>query len=215
MKVLSLPASLSAILFDLDGTLYSNEPYLRFQSDSQVERLARHMGITLTQAQDKLKAAKEAHKASKGGTTSMANHFLSFGVNMETIIRWRIEEFDPRRWLSPNPALDAALASLSSRYRLGLLTNNPRLVGERSLEALGVRPRFDLVVGLDDSFESKPNRAPFDTFLRLMNVDAGQCLSVGDREDVDLRPALALGMGAVLVKGVEDVCLLPGLLGCA
>ncbi|TXT42726.1 MAG: putative hydrolase of the HAD superfamily, partial [Spirochaetes bacterium] len=186
-----------------------------FQKDSQVERLARHLGITTTQAQDKLKAAKETHKTSSGGATSMANHFLSFGVDMETIIRWRIEEFDPRRWLSPNPILDAALAALSSRYRLGLLTNNPRFVGERSLEALGVKSRFEHVVGLDDSFESKPNRAPFDAFLKRMGIEAAQCLSVGDREDVDLRPALALGMGAVLVGGVEDVCRLPQLLGCA
>lgn len=214
MKILSLPADPGAILFDLDGTLYSNEAYLRFQSDSQIERLASHLGIPLSEAKERLDEAKRIHKAKNAETTSLANHFLSFGVDMETIVRWRIEAFDPRRWLSPDPALAETLASLAACFKLGLLTNNPRLVGERSLETLGVRPHFDFVVGLDDSFRSKPDPAPFRTFLDRLGMDASRCVSVGDREDVDLRPAMALGMGAILVDGVEDVYRLPRVLGC-
>lgn len=214
MKILSLPADPGAILFDLDGTLYSNEAYLRFQSDSQIERLASHLGIPLSEAKERLDEAKRIHKAKNAETTSLANHFLSFGVDMETIVRWRIEAFDPSRWLSPDPALAETLASLAACFKLGLLTNNPRLVGERSLETLGVRPHFDFVVGLDDSFRSKPDPAPFRTFLDRLGMDASRCVSVGDREDVDLRPAMALGMGAILVDGVEDVYRLPRVLGC-
>ncbi|WP_318662261.1 HAD hydrolase-like protein [Treponema sp.] len=39
-----------------------------------------------------------------------------------------------------------------------------------------------------------------------------ECLSVGDRYDIDLSLALEMGMGAVLVSGVEDVYELPDLI---
>jgi phosphoglycolate phosphatase/putative hydrolase of the HAD superfamily len=36
-----------------------------------------------------------------------------------------------------------------------------------------------------------------------------QCVSVGDRYDIDIALPLKLGMGAILVNGVEDVYKLP------
>jgi phosphoglycolate phosphatase/putative hydrolase of the HAD superfamily len=38
------------------------------------------------------------------------------------------------------------------------------------------------------------------------------CLSVGDRYDIDIALPLELGMGGILVDGVEDVYRLPELL---
>jgi phosphoglycolate phosphatase/putative hydrolase of the HAD superfamily len=95
---------------------------------------------------------------------------------------------------------------------LALVTNNPRLVGERSLEALGVRSHFKTVVGLDDTFCSKPAPEPFALAARRLALEPRSCVSIGDRIDVDLVPAMDLGMGAILVDGVEDVYRLPDLL---
>ena len=43
---------------------------------------------------------------------------------------------------------------------------------------------------------------------RVTGVPLANSLSVGDRYDIDLALPLDLGMGAVLVTGAEDVCLL-------
>jgi len=46
---------------------------------------------------------------------------------------------------------------------------------------------------------------------RLCGVSQEKCVSVGDRFDIDIALPLELGMGGILVDGVEDVYKLPGL----
>jgi FMN phosphatase YigB (HAD superfamily) len=211
VKLLGLPPLVLALVFDLDGTLYTNRDYAKFQESSQVARLARRLGLSQMEAQAALDGAREARRAQGLPKTSMARYFLGFGVDMATIIGWREEEIHPADWLAPDARLDATLALLGKRFRLALLTNNPRRIGVENLDALGVAGRFELVVGLDDSFESKPAKEPFLTVCARLGLDPSSCVSIGDREDVDLATALDLGMGAVLVEGVEDVYRLPEL----
>ncbi len=212
MIVRALPPKAEALIFDFDGTLYTNAAYARYQEDCQVARLARHLGVAEAEAIARLQAAREARRAAGLSKTSLARHFLSFGVDMASIVRWRIEEIRPSEWIGPNPALDGTLAALSGRFRLALLTNNPRDVGRAGVAALGVASRFEAVVGLDDTFESKPAPEPFLAAAAALGLPPAACVSIGDRVDVDLEPALALGMGAILVDGVEDVYTLPALL---
>lgn len=205
MRVLALPGRPRALLFDLDSTLYTNPAYAAFQEGALVGRLARERGESLAATQGALSGLRAAREAAGEGRTSLGNLFAALGVPVETSVRWREELFEPADWLRADGRLDGALASLGRRFALALVTNNPRSVGERSLEALGVRGRFSLVVGLDDSLRSKPDPAPFALAAARLGLPPADCVSVGDREDVDLRPALALGMGALLVEGVEDV----------
>ena len=71
---------------------------------------------------------------------------------------------------------------------------------------------FSIVVGLDTFGVSKPHRAPFERAAEAMRREPRFCLAVGDRYDLDVAPALELGMGGVLVDGVEDVYALPAAL---
>ena len=212
MIVSRLPREIQALVFDMDGTLYTHRDYFRYQESSQVARLARRLDISAAAAADMLEEVREARRQAGLPKTSMARLFLGFGIDMATIVRWREEEIRPAEWLDADPRLDASLAMLARHYRLALLTNNPKKVGIDSLEALGIHSRFEAVVGLDDTFESKPSRAPFLKVCGALGLSPSSCVSVGDREDVDIEPALAVGMGAILVNGVEDVYRLPGLL---
>jgi phosphoglycolate phosphatase/putative hydrolase of the HAD superfamily len=199
----------------MDGTLYANPAYMRYQETSQVARLARRLGLPESGAAALLAEAREARSVAGLPATSLARHFLALGVDMPTIIRWREEEIRPAEWLSPDPRLDEALSLLAPRFRLLLLTNNPGSVGAASLAALGVAPRFEAVVGLDDTGESKPSPEPFRAACGALGLPPEACISIGDREDVDIGPALALGMGGILVDGVEDVYRLPEILAGA
>jgi phosphoglycolate phosphatase/putative hydrolase of the HAD superfamily len=76
-----------------------------------------------------------------------------------------------------------------------------------------VARHFSALVGLDDTGRSKPEPEPYRLAAERLGAACETCLSIGDRYDVDLAPALSLGMGALLVDGVEDVYLLPGILG--
>jgi phosphoglycolate phosphatase/putative hydrolase of the HAD superfamily len=208
--VRNLPGEIAGLVFDMDGTLYTHEAYFRYQETSQIARLARRLGVSEGEAGALVDAAREARGAAGLPKTSLARHFLALGVDMATVIAWREEEIRPAEWLKADPKLDQALGLLATRYRLVLLTNNPKKVGAESLTALGIASRFEAVVGLDDTFESKPAPEPFLAACGALGLPPSSCVSIGDRMDVDIEPALALGMGGILVQGVDEVYELPG-----
>jgi phosphoglycolate phosphatase/putative hydrolase of the HAD superfamily len=74
---------------------------------------------------------------------------------------------------------------------------------------------FPAVVGLDTCGVSKPHEAPFIKTAELLGLPLNACVSIGDRYDIDLALPLELGMGGILVDGVEDVYGLPELLDAA
>jgi phosphoglycolate phosphatase/putative hydrolase of the HAD superfamily len=204
-----IPDPLAALVFDMDGTLYRHDAYGRYQETSQVARLAAFLGLSEAETVARIAAVRESRRSAGLPKTSLATIFGVLGAGMEDIIRWREEEIRPAEWLRPDPRLASVLSGLSGRYRLALLTNNPRIVGEESLKALGIGQCFECVTGLDDTRQSKPAPAPFIAVCARLGLPPSLCLSIGDRMDVDIEPALALGMGGLLVEGVEEVYALP------
>lgn len=204
----------------MDGTLYTHSGYADHQETSQTARLAAWLGISEEEGAARLADARRSRAASRLPQTSMANHFLEMGVDMDTIVRWRVEEIRPGEWLEPDTELARELAGLRAAppagpgLRLALLTNNPALVGRASLKALGVEDLFETVTGLDVTGRSKPDPAPFLAACASLGLKPEECVSVGDRERIDILPALALGMGAVLVEGRRDIGALCALFGC-
>lgn len=212
MKVYALPAKPRALLLDFDGTLYTHKAYAAFQNDVLIERLAQERGESPEATRAVLEARRAERRAAGEGPTSLGNLFVDFGVDIVTSVAWRLELIDPGKWLSPDPRLAKVLADLGRRLGLALVTNNPAELGRRGLAALGLGAIVTVVVGLDDCMASKPDPAPYALAARRLGADPGDCISVGDRYDVDLAPALALGMGAIEVSGVEDVYALPDFL---
>jgi FMN phosphatase YigB (HAD superfamily) len=127
------------------------------------------------------------------------------GISMEQSIRWREESIEPALFLGKDPKLRRALELLSDSFALALVTNNPVLVASTTLRVLGVEDFFTILVGLDTCGVSKPHKAPFLKAGELLNLTPERCVSVGDRYDVDIAPSLELGMGGIMVEGVEDV----------
>jgi phosphoglycolate phosphatase/putative hydrolase of the HAD superfamily len=75
-----------------------------------------------------------------------------------------------------------------------------------------VEDLFPVLVGLDTCMVSKPHEIPFRKAAEESGVDTGGCVSIGDRYEIDLALPLEMGMGGVLVDGVEDVYRLPRIL---
>lgn len=215
MRTWSLPSLPRALVFDLDSTLYTHAEYARFQNRVLMERLASERGETVETTEALLAALRKERLGSGAGDSSLGNLCLSLGIPIETSARWRAELIHPAAWLSPDPRLASCLALLASRFRLALVTNNPRSVGEESLDDLGVGSAFELVVGLDDSLRSKPDPASFALALQTLGLAGNACISIGDRQDIDIVPALSLGMGGILVGGVAEVYGLPSFFATA
>ena len=98
---------------------------------------------------------------------------------------------------------------MKEKYKLICVTNNPVLPARKTLDAIGVSEFFPDLVGLDTCFKSKPALEPFLKACEITKTEPENCLAVGDRYDMDVSLPLEMGMGGILVTGVEEVYLIP------
>ena len=213
MKIYYLPNEIRALVFDMDLTLYSNQEYGQYQIDSLVERLAKLKSLSFKEMNSEIENVRQEWALAHGGKKqSLSNILTGFGISMEENVRWRNEIYEPEKFLSEDPRLKQTLKELSSFYILGVVTNNPVLIAGKTLSALGVGECFSVIAGLDTCMIAKPHEMPFRKFSELSHCPPGTCVSIGDRFDVDLDIPLKMGMGGILVDGVEDVYELAGVL---
>jgi len=210
MKLYSLPPRIQGFIFDLDCTLYTHAQYARNQFEVLYTRLAERHGLSPEAMETEVEKYRTGWSATHDGKKiSLGNAFVHFGVSIAESVSWREELIHPENFLKPDPRLHETLSSLAGHAGLVLVTNNPASTGRRTLAALGVLDFFATVIGLDSCGVSKPHREPFQKALDALGLPASACASVGDRYEIDIALAVEMGMGGILVDGVEDVYALP------
>ena len=213
MKIYYLPNEIRALVFDMDLTLYSNQEYGQYQGDCLVERLGKQKGLSFEEMYSEIKKARQEWAlAHDGEKQSFSDILMGFGVSMEENVQWREELYKPEKYLHEDPRLRQTLKELSKFYIMGVVTNNTARVARKTLSILGVEEFFPVIVALDTCMIAKPHEMPFRKFSELSLCPPGTCVSIGDRFDVDLGIPLKMGMGGILVDGVEDVYELAGIL---
>ena len=212
MKIYKIPDDLRAFIFDIDSTLYTNQAYAFEQVDCQVRQFAKERGITADEARRMVADYRKKFAAEHDGSkVSLGNTLLAFGVPIEQSVQWRRELLEPADFLGRDDKLIEELKNLQQKYQLICVTNNPVLPARKTLDAIGVSEFFTEIVGLDTCFKSKPALEPFETAVGRLSksarteIKAENCLAVGDRYDMDIKLPLEMGMGGILVSGVEEV----------
>lgn len=216
MKIYRIPQKVRTIIFDIDSTLYTSPAYAFEQVDSQIRFFAEKRGITASAARNMISEFRREWSREHGGKKiSLGNALTHFGVTIEESIEMRKNLLEPADFLSRDERLIAALTELKQSYSLICVTNNPVLPARKTLSALGVDSLIPDIIGLDTCGKSKPAKEPFLLAAARTGVSAEQCLSIGDRFDMDISLPLELGMGGILVGGVHDVYSLPEILASA
>ena len=208
MKIYKIPTDLRAFIFDIDSTLYTNQAYAFEQVDCQVRQFAKERGISADEARRMVADYRKKFAAEhEGSKVSLGNTLLAFGVPIEQSVQWRRELLEPADFLGRDERLIETLKGLQKKYQLICVTNNPVLPARKTLDAIGISEFFPEIVGLDTCFKSKPALEPFETAIERLGggIKAENCLAVGDRYDMDIKLPLEMGMGGILVSGVEEV----------
>ena len=212
MKIYKIPSDLRAFIFDIDSTLYTNQAYAFEQVDCQVRQFAKERGISADEARRMVTDYRKKFAAEHNGSkVSLGNTLLAFGVPIEQSVQWRRQLLEPADFLSRDEKLIDELKILQKKYQLICVTNNPVLPARKTLDALGISEFFPEIVGLDTCFKSKPALEPFETAVERLSkssesgIKAENCIAIGDRYDMDIALPLKMGMGGILVNGVEEV----------
>ncbi len=212
MKKFNIPKNPRLLIFDIDSTLYTCPAYAHEQIDCQIRHYAKLNGMTAEEARKKVSDFRKKWAEEHGGKKiSLGNLFTHFGISIETSIKWRKTLFDPYDYLQKDEKLIKSLENLSKRFIMTCVTNNPVEPARKTLEAIGISSFFPTIVGLDTCMLSKPSKTILDTAIEKAYEDFGEkvgyenCISIGDRYDIDLDLAIQLGMGGILVNGAQDL----------
>ena len=206
MKTYNLPANPKTLIFDIDSTLYTNSAYAFEQVDCQVRQFARDRGISADEARHMVADyRKQFAAANNGKKISLGNTLLAFGIPIAQSVEWRKTLMEPADFLTRDERLIETLCQLSKSFNLICVTNNPVFTARKTLDAIGISDFFPQIVGLDTCLKSKPALEPFQKACELTQTRPNQCIAIGDRYDMDIALPLEMGMGGILVTGVEEV----------
>jgi len=210
MKIYKIPQNLKTLVFDIDSTLYTSPAYAYEQVDCQVRHFADLRGMSHEEA--RILVSDFRHKWAEehnGQKISLGNLLTYFDIPIEQSIEWRRTLLEPSDFLGRDEKLISALTELKNKYNMICVTNNPVLPARKTLDAIGISAFFPEIIGLDTCHVSKPHEKPFLLAAEKTASKPEECLSIGDRYDIDLDLPMKLGMGGILVSGVEDVWSLP------
>ncbi|TFF37394.1 HAD family phosphatase [Pseudomonas sp. RIT623] len=165
---------LTALLFDLDGTLTDTDT-LHLQAFRQL--LRDHDGRELTQEQFNTQVSGRSNGLlfAELFPEADATQCQALAERKEALFR----ELSPH--LEPMPGL-LRLLEHAEEHGIGMcvVTNAPRLNAEHMLGAMGLGERFDHVLVADELARPKPDPLPYLTGLQRLGAQAGQALAFED-----------------------------------
>lgn len=195
--------SLEGVLFDKDGTLFEFAATWDAFAARLLKRLAkgdawREARMAQALRYDRARGGFLPDSPAIAGTNAEVAALLAAALpgNAEAI-ETIIEDEAARAPLVEAVPLVPLLAGLAARdLALGLMTNDNESVARAHLDEAGVRGMFDVVAGADSGFGAKPDPAPLLACARVMRLDPGQVVMVGDSPH-DLNAGRAAGMACV------------------
>ncbi|SFT26118.1 phosphoglycolate phosphatase [Methylobacterium sp. yr668] len=189
------PSRFDAVLLDLDGTLVDSLADLRTALNATLAREGLPpVGTAAMRAMvgdGAVALLRRALRASGGDPERAPDLLPAFLAVYEPLAAAGTALF-------PNAA--AAVRDLrAAGYALAIVTNKPACATGLILDAVGLAPLIDTVVGGDTLPERKPDPAPLREALRRLRVEPGRAVMVGDMHH-DIAAARAAGTAAILAR---------------
>lgn len=201
-------SKLAAIIFDLDGTLYTSSPLASEIHRVACSALAVQMGVSGEEAGKRLATAKEGIIAATGREATLSAACLELGCDIRELHRYLAVEIIPEPYLSRDNRVVEMLRRLSGKYSLYIYTNNNRSLATRIMAALGIDGCIRKTFSIDDNWRAKPDRTGVEAIFNEIKVVPEHALFVGDRYDVDLRIPAELGSSVFFTRSVEELLTL-------
>lgn len=196
---------ISAVIFDMDGTLYQFPEGTKFSSsplgEAVKEKITSFIAKEFKLRDDEARQKYIELKMRYDGELSLGLE-REFGIDRMRFFEetWSI---DPENIITPEPNLKCELAQLS--IRCALLTSAPRVWASRVLRYIDVINKFDGLIFTGESDIRKPNPKVFLAIAKTLGLEGNQIVSIGDQEYSDIIPAKQVGMRTVRIgKDVQS-----------
>ncbi len=192
--------SLSAVLLDLDDTLYPERDFVHGGFRAAAKLLADQLQRDADELFGLL--ADQFQRGVRGSVfdAMLSELNVSHAPNLidELVRAYRLHE--PQLTLFADA--DRLLSLLQPRYGLGILTDGPADVQRRKVKALDLQHRVEAIVYSDDFGREhwKPSSIPYLELLRRLHAEPSHAVYVGDNPKKDFVGARRLGLQTVRVR---------------
>lgn len=187
---------LTAILFDLDGTIVNTDP-IHYKAWGQM--LANY-GIDIDETFYKSRISGRLNPEIVKDILPQlsADAGQKFADEKEALFRELATELKPLNGFSE-------LLSWTHTHQLkrALVTNAPRLNAEFMLEVLGIKEAFDAVILADDCIAGKPDPAPYQVALNKLGITAKEAIALEDSPS-GIRAAVGAEIATIGIASTHD-----------
>jgi len=185
---------MKALLFDVDGTLLSEEPLVNYMMPIVYEELAKKLGINREKAR-KIFLQEVQRRWGRDEWFSWNFFFTYFGLDL------KYEDFirENPHLLRVYPEVTNVLQQLKSRVKLAIVTSGPAYQ-RLKLEVTGLLNYFQVVITRDESGVVKPDPKAFIPAIEVLGVNPSETAVVGDSLEWDILGAKSLGMKGVWIN---------------
>ena len=195
---------MSAMVFDLDDTLYPERAYAfsgfadvatRFKSvlGNQVKSSALMRALFDTEHRAGVFDEVLSQKGLSGDAELLAGMIDTFRTH--------------RPMIALHADADAALARLAPAHKLGIITDGPAAQQSAKVTALRLAPRVHEIILTDELGPgfAKPHPRSFEIIARRLAVDTAECVYVADNPTKDFVEPNALGWVTVRIVRPDGI----------
>jgi putative hydrolase of the HAD superfamily len=211
--VLTRADNVESIVFDLDGTLYTNSQILNEITTVAEQLVARSRGLSPRKARDLILTAKNRLAEDLEREPTLTRTCVELGIDVRELHQAFQDFIRPERYLVYDPVLQALLDSLTDHCNLYIYTNNNLPLTCKILALLGVEDLFEKLYTIEFRWIPKPDPETLQLLLEDIGGPPESFLFIGDRHQVDLQPADELGIPTLLVGETSDLLQIHQLLG--
>lgn len=192
-------SGIKAIGFDVDGTLYHAPDAMSVEVG---KILIAKAAEALSQDPDELAEEYIKRRDEYRSNTQTLN---SFGLEGEKIFQEVWDGIAIEKYVLPDKKLVKMMAELKKKYKIFLISNGTGRQVERKLTYLGLDYNdFDPRIYCYDQGWVKPDPQPFLAAIESLEMKPEEIIYVGDREDIDVEGAQAVGMKTIYVGGKSE-----------
>ncbi len=198
-------SDISALIFDLDGTLYINNSLGMEISVAACRYVADLKNISVDEAGKLIDQTRQDLSQATGLDSTLSHTILALGGDLRTLHNRFAEEIDPGKLLTCDRRVVEMLRNLGNKFEMYIYTNNNVKLSTRIMELIGIDGLFTEVFTIEEDWRPKPDREAVAKLFKIIRRDPTECLFVGDRYDVDLRIPAEMGSAVFLVSSVIEL----------
>jgi HAD superfamily hydrolase (TIGR01549 family) len=190
----------SAVLFDLDNTLYAYDPAHEVATSAVVDKATSNLRIDSQKFNETFARARNDVKQQLGPTASSHNRLLYYqrtleylGLRSQVLLSLEFEQTYWRNFLSAIVLREGTVSFLDQLARAGIpkviVTDLTSQIQFRKLIYLDLDQRFEYVVTSEESGADKPDRAGFDLAISKLPPQDSPIWMIGDNISSDIEGA--------------------------